>query len=129
MQNIVNGMAVAQKVGMNFGGVMRGWPITDQRLNFTHVATLFFGAATRDVGGLFALAEEDVKGFDFHFHDSKELEDHRSEINGGTNIVMSVPMNGIGITVCHPHISFQQSSARGLQHRWHHGRCFLPPAK
>jgi len=90
MQNIINGMAVAQKVGMNFGGVVGNWPMTDQQVNFTRVATDFFGAVTKDVGGLFAWAEGADPGFHFHFYHVCELEDRRNEINDGTNVRMDV---------------------------------------
>jgi len=92
MQNIVNGMAVAQKVGMNFGGVLgpRNWQMTDQRVNFTDLAIDFFGATTKDVGGIFAFAEGEEPGFHFRFDHVWELERQRNEINDGTNVMMGV---------------------------------------
>jgi len=90
LQNIVNGMAVAQKVGMNFGGVLAANVLTDQLLNFTHVATYFFGAATKDVGGLFAWTQGTDPGFDFSFENPKELEGQRKDISDGTNVWMAV---------------------------------------
>jgi len=92
MQNIVNGMAVAQKVGMNFGGVLKNWwPMTDQLVNFTNVAIAFFGAGTKDVGGLFAWSEQSGgPGFDFRFENPMELECKTEDIKDGTNIWMSV---------------------------------------
>mmetsp|Transcript_87514 Transcript_87514/g.173682 ORF Transcript_87514/g.173682 Transcript_87514/m.173682 type:complete len:364 (-) Transcript_87514:25-1116(-) len=90
MQNIINGMAVAQKVGMNFGGVSWEDEATDQGINFTDVAIDFFGANPRDVGGLFLGAAKSNPGFDFSFRDSKELEGQREKINDGTKVWMAV---------------------------------------
>jgi len=83
MQNIINGMAVAQKVGMNFGGVLRKDHLTEQFVNFKDVTAKFFGAADPDVGGLFGLPR-----FDLIFRDPRELEGRMSDIKDGMNILM-----------------------------------------
>jgi len=77
MMNVVNGMAVAQKVGMNFGGVLQwevGSEVTDQHVNFTDVAAALFGATTNDIGSLFACCRGSDPGFDFSFQGTRELE-------------------------------------------------------
>jgi len=93
MLNIVNGMAVAQKVGMNFGGVLKwevGSEMTDQRINLTNVAIALFGATANDIGGLFARTRGSDPGFDFSFQDTRELEGQRNEINDGTVVWMGL---------------------------------------
>jgi len=93
MMNVVNGMAVAQKVGMNFGGVLQwevGSEVTDQHVNFTDVAAALFGATTNDIGSLFACCRGSDPGFDFSFQGTRELEGQRNEINDGTTVWMGL---------------------------------------
>jgi len=90
MQNIIKGMAVAQKLGMNFGGVVGPASLTDQHLNFSVVAANFFGTATNDIGGILAWRGGEHPFFDFSFPDPLELAVHRDEISDGTNVWMPV---------------------------------------
>jgi len=90
MQNVIKGIAMAQRLGMNFGGVVGPESLTDQRLNFSVVAANFFGTATKDVGGILAWRGGEHPAFDFSFGSPWELEGHRDEISDGTNVWMPV---------------------------------------
>merc|ERR1719195_344570 len=86
MQNIVTGMALARKVGMNFGGVLAEQPITDQHIDFRELATTFFGARNPDTDGLFAWYKMAPPNFSASFEEPRELEGQRGGIRDGTNV-------------------------------------------
>jgi len=90
MQNIINGLAVAQKLGMNFGGVVAVEPMTDQRVNFRKVARSFFGSDDDNVSGMFAISQEATPPFDFTFDSELDLESRRNEIADGATVFLPV---------------------------------------
>jgi len=88
MKNILDGLAVAQTVGMNFGGVVSlKHPLTDQHVDFKKLALGFFGGVT-DNGGLFYYNESGPPKWFAKVNDPRELLSKMSSFPAGAFVYM-----------------------------------------
>jgi len=88
MKNVIQGFAVAQKAGMNLGGVVAlKHPLTDQHVNYRKLALGFFGGV-KDSGGLFYFNESGPPKWDAKVNGPRELEAQRSNFPPGAFVWM-----------------------------------------
>lgn len=88
MKNIIEGFAVAQRTGMNLGGVVSlKHPLTDQHVDFKKLAFAFFGGI-KDTGGLFYFNESGPPKWHAKVHNAHELESQRTSFPAGAFVWM-----------------------------------------